>query len=231
MKQYTKNFAKIIIPSALALLQACQPNPELSPAEIALQTKKRPIHNQEALSKAKTEDSDFQEVNTGFVSDYSDQNKQTNEELFVPKNTYQDRTNPVQKLRDEAARYNYKLVPMQSYTQQPSMQPTIPADRQAQESDIVTNEQQSVPVQNSSDETFEIQAGSYQSEAGAMKVVQKFEASGIRNIRVDRFENRHTIRINNNGKPFTTRDEASKALQDIIEKTQHYDIMVVKNKI
>lgn len=83
------------------------------------------------------------------------------------------------------------------------------------------------PVQNDTESLFEIQAGSYKNPEGANKIVQKLKNAGVQNIRIDEASGIHTIRITSD-KPLRTRAEASQFLQEIIEKTQHYDIMVVK---
>ena len=218
MKITKKYLLPVAIPSLLMLLQACNQGSLKPETDPIFSEKKRPARNQVLLNKAQSNESDYQEVNSTFVNDYQKTKRIQSEELFVPKKS-QETLSPIQKIREEANKSD--LYPIQ---------PIVPSDREYKpmEAGIVTT--QSQPAATYGD-TFEIQAGSYQSEAGAMKIVQKFESSGVRNIRIDKVENKNTIRINNNGQPFKTRDEASKVMQDIIEKTQHYDIMVVKNKI
>lgn len=238
MKTTFKPALKFVVPSILVLLQACEKNPSIPEADPMFQEKKRPPYNDLLLNKTGSK-ADYRVVDPNFANDYQD----TQREFMQNKNdgsfgahTQTENTKPltIQRIRDDSAQMNNTMNNgefMAEYQEPEQIKPAAPKQNTAQ----TTRVYQSEPIQpqvtqshnTATGDVFEIQAGSYNSKTGAMNVVQKLESHGINNVRIDDGGSRYTVRVTGE-KPFTTREEASHYMQQIIEKTQHYDIMVVK---
>jgi len=203
---------------------SCKKDPEIPEIDPIFQEKKRPPYNEVVMAKIKSRenDGDYQEVNPNFANEYQDaqrefeksQNQNPSTQDIIKTQSEQKEYKPltVQKIRDDSASLGDMQKSQLSNTSQdvvqPSAQPSV----------------QQLQVQNA--EIFEIQAGSFKSEEGASIVAQKFKDAGI-NARIDKVGDINFVRIVGS-KPFTTRSEASKYLQEVIDKTQHYDIMVIR---
>jgi hypothetical protein len=216
----------------LVVLQACQKNPSIPESDPIFQEKKRPPYNDAMISKVQTRehDADYQEVNPNFANDYQDvqrdfRSKSSDDTLIQqPKSNQNYDPLTIQKIRDDAN----KIQNANPYSQSQKQ------DYEHDNTDYTLTPNQSTQLSNSAQENspgsegiYEIQAGSYQSDVGARAIVQKLENAQVKNVRIEKINGINVIRITGE-KPFNDRAEASKYLQKIIEKSQHYDIMVVK---
>ncbi len=215
----------------LTVLQACQKNPSIPETDPIFQEKKRPPYNDAMMSKVQNHehDADYQEVNPNFANDYQDvqrefRNKSSEDVMLMqqPKSNQNYDPLTIQKIRDDAN----KMQNTNPYNQG--------QEQEIDNTDYTLTPSQSTQFSNSAQQSssaseglYEIQAGSYQSEVGARAIVQKLENAQVKNVRIEKINGMNVIRITGD-KPFNDRAEASKFLQKIIEKSQHYDIMVVK---
>ena len=210
---------------------SCKKDPELPEIDPIFQEKKRPPYNEVVLSKIKSRenDPDYQEVNPNFANEYQDaqreyERKGLNQSAVNQVNTStQPSTSDIIQTQSSPKQYEpltvQKIRDDSSALTNPS--PTVQPPKQ-----IEITPSQVQPTGNSTGEVFEIQAGSFKSEEGAKQVVQKMQKAGF-NVRIDKINEANSVRITGS-QPFTTRSEASKFLQQVIDKTQHYDIMIVR---
>ena len=216
----------------LVVLQACQKNPSIPEADPMFQEKKRPPYNNAMMSKVQNHehDADYQEVNPNFANDYQDvqrefRNKSSEDVMLMqqPKSNQNYDPLTIQKIRDDANKMQ-NTNPYNQGQEQEYIDHTDHTTTPNQSTQFSNSAQQNTPTDEG---LYEIQAGSYQSESGARAVVQKLENAQIKNVRIEKINGMNVIRVTGE-KPFSDRAEASKFLQKIIEKSQHYDIMVVK---
>ncbi len=234
----TKPGSKIILIilagiSTLSMI-SCKKDPELPEIDPIFQEKKRPPYNEVVLSKIKSRenDPDYQEVNPNFANEYQDaqreyERKSLNQSVVNQVNTStQPSANDIIQTQTPQKQYEpltvQKIRDDSSALTNPAPVQTLPA--QPKQIEITPSQVQSAG--QSTGEVFEIQAGSFKSEEGAKQVVQKMQKAGF-NVRIDKINDTNSVRITGS-QPFTTRSEASKFLQEVIDKTQHYDIMVVR---
>ena len=230
MKFYTNMTKFLLFFTFLVVLQACQKNPSIPETDPIFQEKKRPPYNDAMMSKVQNHehDADYQEVNPNFANDYQDVQRDFRSKSHDDMTLIQPKTNQnydpltIQKIRDDAN----KMQNANPYNQG--------QEQEIDNTDYTLTPAQSTQFSNSAQQTssaseglYEIQAGSYQSEVGARAIVQKLENAQVKNVRIEKINGMNVIRITGD-KPFNDRAEASKFLQKIIEKSQHYDIMVVK---
>ena len=216
--------------SSLSMI-SCKKDPELPEVDPIFQEKKRPPYNEVVLSKIKSRenDPDYQEVNPNFANEYQDaqreyERKSLNQSAVNQVNTStQPSTSDI--IQTQASPKQYEPLTVQKIRDDSSVL-TNPAPTVQQPKQIEITPSQVQPMGQPTGEVFEIQAGSFKSEEGAKQVVQKMQKAGF-NVRIDKINEANSVRITG-AQPFTTRAEASKFLQEIIDKTQHYDIMIVR---
>ena len=216
--------------STLSMI-SCKKDPELPEIDPIFQEKKRPPYNEVVLSKIKSRenDPDYQEVNPNFANEYQDaqreyERKGLNQSAVNQVNTStQPSTSDI--IQTQASSKQYEPLTVQKIRDDSSAL-TNPAPTVQQPKQIEITPSQVQPTGQSTGEVFEIQAGSFKSEEGAKQVVQKMQKAGF-NVRIDKINEANSVRITGS-QPFTTRSEASKFLQEVIDKTQHYDIMIVR---
>ncbi len=211
--------------SSISML-SCKKDPELPEIDPIFQEKKRPPYNEVVLSKIKSRENDpeYQELNPNFANEYQDSQREyerrsLNQAALNKVNTSeQQSTSDI--IQTQVAPRQYEPLTVQKIRDDSSAITTP-------ESTPAPKPIETIPSQvQSTGEVFEIQAGSFKSEEGANQVVQKMQKAGF-NTRIDKINDTNSVRVTGS-QPFTTRTEASKFLQEVIEKTQHYDIMIVR---
>lgn len=170
------------------------------------QPRYKPVHNEKLMQKMPPQDSSgYQPVEENFSETYK--NTQNYENEYTPAQNTQPQNDFV---------FN-----------KPARSSQVP---------VIQNTQGTYPSVNSmntsynsnNEGVYEIQAGSYKNSQSAQSIAQKLSQGNVGNVRIDtREDGTNVIRITKNT-PLQTREEASQFLQEIISKTQHYDIMVVK---
>jgi cell division protein FtsN len=207
---------KIIFTSLIGVISSltftsCKKNPEIPEVEPMFQTKKRPPYNEVVLSKIKNRenDPDYQEVNPNFANEYQDAQRE-----FEKAQSTQDIIKTQSKSRE------YEPLTIQKIRQDTAQTPTQPII------EVQPSQTQSTTQSVQSNEIFEIQAGVFRNESSAQQVLKKFTDAKI-NARIEKINDANTVRITGE-KPFTSKSEASKYMQEVMEKTQHYDIMIVR---
>ncbi len=230
----------------LLAFSSCQKNPPVPDVQPIFRDKKRPPYNHVIMSKIKRREhnDDYQEVNPNFANEYQDAQREFSqtkpEEIMIIQQESNDDALTIQKIRDDAiALQDISLKEQVINEAQKIDEDEIPTqEEEIDEIEIPTQDEEVDEIPSQEEEVdsnlikpiggvYEIQAGSYTNKLGAQNVIQKLEKHSIKNIRLETIQDMYLIRISGD-KPLNTREEASKLLQSIIDKTQHYDIMVVK---
>ncbi len=226
-----KNLGRIILLTLTSLSSlsfvSCKRDPELLDIDPIFQEKKRPPYNEVVLAKIKSRenDPDYQEVNPNFANEYQDAQRE-----YERKSLNNNEINKVNATSEPSTSDIIKAQPPVKQSEPLTIQQI------RDDSSVMTTPQPqlqpiNIPPSNvqSTSEIFEIQAGSFKSEDGAKQVFQKMQNAGF-NVRIDKMNDTNSVRITGE-KPFTTRADASKFLQEVIDKTQHYDIMIVRKQV
>ena len=211
--------------SSLSIV-SCKKDPEIPEIDPIFQEKKRPPYNEVVLSKIKSRENDpeYQELNPNFANEYQDsqreyERRRLNQSALNKVNT-SEQLSTSDIIQTQAAQKQYEPLTVQKIRDDSSAITTPEPTPQPKQIEIAPSQVQSAS------EVFEIQAGSFKNEEGANQVVQKMQKAGF-NVRIDKINDASSVRITG-AQPFTTRSEASKFLQEVIDKTQHYDIMIVR---
>lgn len=216
------------------VFSSCQKNPPVPDVYPIFRDKKRPPYNHVIMSKIKRREhnDDYQEVNPNFSNEYQDAQREFSqtkpEEIMIIQQEGNNDALTIQKIRDDALALQDISLKEQVINEAQKVDEIPTLDEEVDEDEIPTQEEEvDSKIIKPIGGVYEIQAGSYTNKLGAQNVIQKLEKHSIKNIRLETIQDMYLIRISGD-KPLNTREEASKLLQSIIDKTQHYDIMVVK---